>query len=122
MKTFFVLSACLLWFGSASAGETALRDRMLIHSIETDVLASLRSEDNSSESFGTGGVSGGTHLLLGAALAVGGLWLMSSLGNDSEENFANTVIAFTSPVIAVGGVAEMIYGVVKMIRTRNEIH
>jgi hypothetical protein len=44
------------------------------------------------------------------------------LGNDSEENFANTVIAIGAPVAAIGGVAEMVYGVVKMIRTRNEIH
>jgi hypothetical protein len=127
MKILVVLSACLLALGSASAaesslGESSLGNRMLIGSIETDVLASLRNQDNASESFGTGGVSGGTHLLLGAALTVGGLWLMSSLGNDSEENFANTVIAIGAPVAAIGGVAEMVYGVVKMIRTRNEIH
>lgn len=115
--------ACLPFSGSASAGESPLRDRMLIRGIETGVLASLKSQDDASESFEEGGISGGTHLLLGGALAVGGLWLMMSLmAPDVEDNSANQIIAIGAPVAAVGGVAEMVYGVVKMIRTRNQIH
>jgi hypothetical protein len=122
MKNLIVLAACLFSFGSVSAGEPSLPDRLRVRNMETDILASLRNQDNSSESFGTGGVSGGTHLVLGAALAVGGLWLMATVGPDLEDNFANNLIAFVSPAVAIGGVAEMVYGVVKMIRTRNEIH
>ena len=86
------------------------------------MLASLRNQDNASESFGEGGVSGGTHLLLGTAMAVGGTWLMLSLGKGAEDNAANDVFLIAAPVVAIGGVAEMVYGVVKMIRTRNQIH
>jgi hypothetical protein len=122
MKVFVLSSACLVSFGTAAPAGSPSENATLVRSIEADVLAGLRSEDNSSESFGTGGVSGGTHLLLGAALTVGGLWLMASMAEDSEDNFANRIIFIGAPVAAVGGVAEMIYGVVKMIRTRNEFH
>lgn len=122
MKNLIVLSACLLSIASASAEDSLLGNRLLIREIESGVLASVRNQESQSESFGEGGVSGGTHLLLGAALTVGGLWLIASLDKAAEDNFANTIIAIGAPVAAVGGVAEMVYGVVKMIRTRNEIH
>jgi hypothetical protein len=120
MKAIALLSASLISLGTAAPAVSPSENANLVRSIEADVLAGLRSQDNSSESFGTGGVSGGTHMLLGAALTVGGLWLMMSLGQDSEDNFANRMIVIGAPVAAVGGVAEMVYGVVKMIRTRNE--
>lgn len=122
IKLVALLSASLVSLGTAAPALPPGGNADWVRRIEADVLSGLRNQDEASESFGTGGVSGGTHLLLGAALTVGGLWLMASLGRDTEDNFANRVILIGAPVAAVGGVAEMVYGVVKMIRTRNEIH
>lgn len=123
MKHGFIGIAILLFaFSHSAANGPEMENLRLIRSVETAVFKQMREQDSVSGYVNSGGVSGGTHIGIGCALMVAGVILGSSLGSmDGEEgNLAAHVLTILAPVAVIGGAAEVVYGIVKAVRTKNE--
>jgi hypothetical protein len=76
-------------------------------------------QDRVSEEFATGGVSGGTHILIGSALMIGSAWVLLGYQPDGEDNLVSKLAPIVSPVMFFGGAAEVVYGIVRVVKDWN---
>jgi hypothetical protein len=123
MKQGFIGIAILLFaFAHSSANGPELENLRLIRSVETAVFKQMREQDSLSGYVNSGGVSGGTHIGIGCALIAAGVILGGSLSSvdGGEGNLATHIITILAPAAVIGGAAEIVYGIVKAVRTKNE--